>query len=302
MESAAMPLPSFIEPHITESHPPPPRHLNRAWLQHVYQRLWQARFRGAIGKKERPHVDFIHSATLNAAFDSAQFENSVGLVITTWNRPEYLGPCLESLSRSRLGNTVVVLVDDASDDGRTLELIRAFDPAAPLVRIFKNSRTSMHVGLDIGWCLLRNLGCRYLCNLDADTLVRTDWLITLRNLFESLPYRRDTTLLSGFNRSNSPCVLEEHENYLRKYRMGGINYFFTPGFYARVRFLMFNSNWDSHIQYFCGTQHATRYDMICCKPSVVQHIGRVGLNARADGCFDYAEDFVADRDDGQGSL
>lgn len=297
-----MPLPETIARLVTESHPPPPRHLSRAWIGKVYQELWQAKFRGRIGKKGRPHSAFIKSVSIDADFDSTRFGDSTGLVITTWNRPEYLAPCLESLSRSRLENTVIVVVDDASDDDRTLELIRSFSPGVPLIRIFKKKRTSMHVGLDIGWCLLRNLGCRYLCNLDADALVRTDWLTTLRTLFESLPYRRDATLLSGFNRSDPPCVLEEHENYLRKYRMGGINYFFTPGFYARIRFLMFNSNWDSHIQYWCGTQHADRYHMVCCRPSVVQHIGRFGLNANESGYFDTADDFVPDWNDDQGSL
>jgi hypothetical protein len=63
----------------------------------------------------------------------------------------------------------------------------------------------------------------------------------LNKLFDSLPYDSDTTLLSGFNRSNSPCVREERDDHLLKYRMGGINYFFTTHFYRQIRHLGLNS-------------------------------------------------------------
>lgn len=293
-----MTLPTELINHITHSHPPPAPLLSRQWLNRVYRTLWQTRFKGSLNKRSQSHVDFIDSVTTNQGSEAGAFRKSTGLVITTWNRPRYLQKCLEALSRSEMADTTVVIVDDASDDELTLELIRSFNPDAPLIRIAKRQRTSMHVGLDIGWCLLRNLGCQYLCNLDSDAIVRTDWLTSMRSLFESVPYPRDTTLLSGFNRANDHCVLEEHDRYLRKYRMGGINYFFTPAFYNKVRFLMFNSNWDSHIQYYCGTQHPENYHMICCRPSVIQHIGRIGLNARNGAYFDEAVDFVADWEGG----
>jgi hypothetical protein len=151
----------------------------------------------------------------------------------------------------------------------------------------------MHISLDIGWCLAQNLGCKYLCNLDADAVVRTDWLVRLRQLFESLPYNPDFTLLSGFNRAREGDTLEDHGDYLRKYRMGGINYFFTPAFFHSVRFLLFSQNWDSHIQYFCTDLNDGAYRLICSKPSVVQHIGREGINSGVNSDFDFADDFVA---------
>ncbi len=285
-------LPAHLARLLTHSHPPPSAPLNRKWLNRVYRSLWKHRFRGSLKWKSQPHAEFLTSIESNAAFDSGGADCNAGVVITTWNRPEYLQPCLESLARSDLSDTVVLLVDDASDDPKTRSLLESFDLPTPLVKVHKRERTLMHVGLDIGWCFLQNLGCRYLSNLDADAIVRRDWFTRLRSLFESLPYPADTILLSGFNRSNSPCILEEHENYFRKSRMGGINYFFTPGFYRKVRYLMFNSNWDSHIQYLCGTEQNNEYHMVCCKPSVVQHIGRKGLNSGTNSPFDTADDFT----------
>lgn len=288
------PLPEPLARYLTHSHPPPSAPLNRKWLNLVYRSLWKHRFRGSLEWKSLPHADFIRSMESNAAFDHGGAACNAGIVVTTWNRPEYLQPCLESLARSDLSDTVVLLVDDASDDPETRKLLDGFDLRTPVVKIHKEKRSLMHVSLDIGWCFLQNLGCSYLSNLDADAVVRRDWFTRLRSLFESLPYPADTILLSGFNRGNSPCILEEHENYLRKYRMGGINYFFTPGFYGQVRHLMFNSNWDSHIQYLCGTEQAGKYFMACCKPSVVQHIGVKGLNSGTNSPFDTADDFIPD--------
>lgn len=288
------PNPENLDDFLTESHPPPSGPLTRKWLNHLYRALWRHRYRGSLNWKSLPHSAFIRATETNAAFEAHELKYSTGIVITTWNRPQYLQPCLDSLSRSDLTDALVIIVDDASDDAHAIDIIGNYDLPVPLIKIYKKEQTLMHVGLDIGWCLSRNLGCHYLSNLDADAIVRTDWLARLKSLFETLPYDPDNTLLSGFNRSNSPCVLEEHDDYRLKYRMGGINYFFTPAFYSQVRHLMFNSNWDSHIQYFCGTEHANKYHMVCCKPSVVQHIGQVGLNSSANSDFDTATDFVAD--------
>lgn len=295
----------LLKDYITESHPAQTERLGWFTLNRMYLRMWAHRYRGPHQWTLTPHAALIRSMEANQAADRAISEaadsdhgpgalnGATGIVITTWNRPQYLGHCLESISRSNLQNTVLILVDDASDDPETQRMIAEFDLPSPVIKIRKTHQTRMHVGLDIGWCLAQNLGCQYLSNLDADVMVRTDWLTTLRSLFESLPYDPDSVVLSGFNRSNAPCILEAHDHFLRKSRMGGINYFFTPAFFSTVRFLLFNENWDSHIQYYCGQQHARRFRMLCCKPSVVQHIGREGINSGANSPFDYADDFVA---------
>lgn len=295
-----------LKDYITQSHPGHPERLGWFMLNHMYLRMWRCRYRGPHRWPVIPHAALIQSVEANEAAARAipearekhvqpgPLHDATAVVVTTWNRPQYLQPCLQSLSRSNLHNAILILVDDASDDPETQRMVAQFALPTPVLKIRKTHRTRMHVGLDIGWCLARNLGCRYLCNLDADVIVRTDWLTTLRGLFESLPYDPDSVLLSGFNRGNAPCILEEHEHFLRKSRMGGVNYFFTPGFFEAVRYLLFNENWDSHIQHYCAQRHSRRMRMLCCKPSVVQHIGREGLNAGVNSPFDQADDFVAD--------
>lgn len=281
-----------LRPHINDSHPHQLERLDPRFLHRMYRKLWGCPYPGPYEWEVRAHAELIATIEKNQRCGSELLHQATGVIITAWNRPQYLRPCLESLAKSHLNNSVIILVDDASDDPETIEILAGFNLPVPLIKLRKTYRSSMHVSLDIGWCLAQNLGCKYLCNLDADALVRSDWLLTMREQFESLPFDPDLTLLSGFNRANPSDILEDHGNYLRKYRMGGINYFFTPEFFRSVRFLLFSQNWDSHIQYFCADLRPEPYRMICCKPSVVQHIGREGINAGVNSAFDFADDFV----------
>jgi glycosyltransferase involved in cell wall biosynthesis len=282
-----------LEKYITDFHPVQTELLKRKFLHRMYRKLWRCRYPGPYEWQVQRHAEVVQSIEVNALCEPGKLQPSTGVVITSWNRPHYLRPCLESLARSELSGTVIILVDDASDDPETQEILAGFDLPVPVIKIRKAARSCMHVSLDIGWCLAQNLGCKYLCNLDADAIVRSDWLQTLQGLFESLPYDPDLILLSGFNRSNPAETLEDHGRYLRRCRMGGINYFFTPAFFRAVRFLLFSRNWDSHIQYYCADIKNSPYRMISCKPSVIQHIGREGINSGVNSPFDYASDFEA---------
>jgi glycosyltransferase involved in cell wall biosynthesis len=281
-----------LQHYIADSHPHQTDRLGPRFLHRMYRKLWGCPYPGPFEWEVQDHAELVAAIEENGRFKPDSLHHATGVVITTWNRPQYLRPCLDSLAKSHLNDCVIILIDDASDDPETLGILAGFDLPVPLIKLTKTRRSSMHVSLDIGWCLAQNLGCKYLCNLDADALVRSDWLLTLRRQFESLPFDPDLTLLSGFNRANSADTLEDHGSYLRKYRLGGINYFFTPAFFRSVRFLLFSQNWDSHIQYFCTDFSAKRYRMICCKPSVVQHIGREGINAGVNSAFDCAIDFL----------
>jgi hypothetical protein len=92
------PLPEHLARYLTHSHSPPSAPLNRKWLNLVYRSLWKHRFRGSMKWKSQPHAEFLSSMESNAAFDSRGTDCGAGVVITTWNRPEYLQPCLESLA------------------------------------------------------------------------------------------------------------------------------------------------------------------------------------------------------------
>jgi mannosyltransferase OCH1-like enzyme/GT2 family glycosyltransferase len=227
----------------------------------------------------------------NSGFDNHELNSfEIGLVVATWNRFEYLSKSLASLSKSRLNNCLLVIIDDASDDKDVRRLIQetAFD--VPVIKLFKSSRTNVNVSLDIAWSFLNKIGCKKLVNLDSDTLVKTNWLEVLNQLHDKLRYRKDRLVLSGFNRHNNPSVISDNGDHIVKSAMGGINYYFDSSMFNDfVKPFLSYQYWDSELQDYFLKHRAHQFKMVSAKPSVVQHIGVNGLNS--NGVYDYASDF-----------
>jgi hypothetical protein len=66
---------------------------------------------------------------------------SIGLIITAYNRPFYLHRTLSSLSKSDLSETIIILVDDCSDDPHTGNLLREFHlKQTPVIKAFRKDK------------------------------------------------------------------------------------------------------------------------------------------------------------------
>ncbi len=220
-----------------------------------------------------------------------------GLVIPTFNRPEYVRASFESLRGSRLQGVLVVIVDDASNDPETLEMVKALDlPGVPVIKVFKHRRRGVaaHESLRWGWDLLSGkYRCRFLCCLDSDAVVKPDWLVRIRSLFDRETPRRGPLIVTGFNAHPHPVLSEEADFYIKKI-VGGINMFFDGEMYRKVvrPNLKLESStglgWDWHVIHEMERQG---YPFLCAKPSVVQHIGCRGVYSTAAGGYDVALDF-----------
>lgn len=224
-----------------------------------------------------PSIDRIYSNAKN-------IEGEIGIVLPTYNRPEYLEITLSSLAVSNLSNCVLVMIDDNSDDD-TIDIIKQFDMDIPTIKVFKNKNKNMYHSLILGWEILNKLGCTYFCNIDADVMVRPDWIGTLvstYNLFDN------KILLTGFNTTkNGHDNIDETDSYYEKLTVGGVNLFFHKDRYEEFKPIMTDRMWDYNLSYYCKNNNIK---LISTKPSVVQHIGYYGLNANPDN-FDYAYDF-----------
>jgi glycosyltransferase involved in cell wall biosynthesis len=220
-----------------------------------------------------------------------------GLVIPTFNRPDYLRTSLESLRNSRLEGVLVVIVDDASSEPETLETVKSLTlPHVPVIKIFKRRRKGFaaHESVRMGWDLLSGrYGCRFLCCLDADTLVKPDWLIRMRSLFDRERPRRGPLIVTGFNAQPHPVLSEGVDFYLKKV-VGGISMFFDREMYrdvVRPNLKLEPATgvgWDWHVIY---EMERRGYPFLCTKPSVVQHIGCRGVYSTAAGGYDVALDY-----------
>ena len=211
------------------------------------------------------------------------------IVIPTWDRPEYLHRALTSIGGSVLDNALLFIIDDHSTDPETKRILKNFSCEAPTVVFYKNKRSNMNVSLDIGWSLAMDLGCKRLTNLDSDVLVKPNWLTVIQNLFDTVGYRKDRLLVSGFNRFNNPDVFADHDHYVVKKRMGGINYYFEPELFDVVKLCLAHELWDSMLQQYMYDNRKHDFKMVATKPSVIQHIGKEGTNTRFG--FDYSIDF-----------
>ena len=218
-------------------------------------------------------------------------EYGVGLVITCFNRPTYLHRTLSALRKSDLSDTLVILVDDCSDDFHTKHLVEEFylEQTAIIKAVRKTSgNCAIHENLKFGWDLLQtHFKCAYLTNLDSDAVVKPYWLNRLKDLVQES--KMESSLFTGFN-AYQHNTLREEDLYYEKESIGGINFFFSESIYRQaIRPCLIDLQWDHHVVNSM-TQHGKR--IYCTNPSVVQHIGRNGIwSGPASGIFDFAIDF-----------
>lgn len=210
----------------------------------------------------------------------------IGLLINTFNRPEYLAECMQSIRNADLTGVFVLVVDDCSTDSKVFPLLSGF----MVYRMNKNKsiRFALEKGMQI---LFDQIGCDTVINLDADAIVRPDFIPKLLELSSMFP----DDIITGFNTliANRHPIVSQHNGYCIKRTCGGINMLFTKKLYEKIlkRALTtsqrLSGHWDDIV---CKIHHDSGGKVICATPSVVQHIGfksAMGHNAHPD----YATDF-----------
>ena len=221
----------------------------------------------------------------------------VGLVIPIYNRAKYVRRCFRSLQASQLQDTVVILMDDASTDQDTTNLIDGFfHRDAPVIKMVRKRELylssvdyTLPTNLSISFnYLLCFFSCRYLCILDSDTLVKPDWLNRLCRLHESFTAKKSLpVIVSGFNTLAHSYIQTSSKNFVYKESLGGINMLFTSDLYEEVVFPV-NPRWDEVVGH---RMKKKGYKMICIRPSVIQHIGYKGSFSNSyifsNTAFDY---------------
>lgn len=220
----------------------------------------------------------------------------VGLVIATYNRPDYLRRTLEHLAHSALDRTIVAIVDDASSSAETRHLVKDCSLGeTPIVRLFRTRRRGYAVdeALRDGWDLLAHeYGCRLLANVDPDTIMKPDWLQRLIAVYQRERARQGPLILTGFNSRQHPTI-SENGDYCVKASIGGLNMLFDTDLYRDV--VRPNLRYEPKAEvgwdwYVIASMRAHGYPFLSLRPSVLQHIGEVGRFSRPDS-HDVADDY-----------
>lgn len=203
------------------------------------------------------------------------------LLITTFNRPQYLKRCLASVKRA--GITDVLIVDDCSNNPETKQLV-AF---GGYPSIFKNERKGICDSILMGVDFLFDHGYDIVINLDADAIIRNDYLDRMLELHAAFP----NDIITGFHSTTKNAdgserhrilgvnrAVEKFGNarrnnvpFLLKESVGGINMLWTKQTWTQMKPVIENAqkhrlNWDHEVSKAAG-------GIICAYPSLVEHIG-----------------------------
>lgn len=217
----------------------------------------------------------------------------IGIVLSAFNRPEFLCQTLRDLQDRPFGPNIhveLVIIDDCCDPEaeRLIDTFHLHDILIIRVRLPRNCGIAN--ALSFGWGLLLNRDCDYLCNIDSDVLLKSNWIKTLYDTYHSARKSLDTEniVVTGFNANNHP-IIKKHRTFYVKKSIGGINLFFPTKMYKKYICSSLNdgNHWDWSL---VKILNRNKFPMVCTKPSVIQHIGINGLNSDPD-CYDFADDF-----------
>lgn len=209
----------------------------------------------------------------------------VTILLTTYNRPQYLKRCLASLKRANI--TDVLIVDDCSTDNETLKLIQGYGRVYKPIYNFRGICGSLLYGIDSAFAS----GADIVINLDADAIVRNDFLAEMIELHKVFP----DDLITGFHSltknddgSERHEVIEWGPGYCVKKSVGGINMLWTKQTWEKYKPVIQNAmlkhlNWDHEVS-------KASNGIVCAIPSLVQHIGIESAMGHT-GTPDIAADF-----------
>ena len=233
----------------------------------------------------------------------------LGIMIPTFNRPEYLKYTLFSLARSDLDvcKIAVVIFDDGSEE-YTENLIRKFTiEGVPIIKIFINRLklvtqneytilpgSAFPLTIRYGCEILFHIGAYYVMNTDSDTMFTKNWLSILTRALRHIV--EEHFILAGFRCADSfHRVIHEGDVMGQLASFGGANYTCNrPTFFNFLKDHINDYAFDWALSAVCNQNHLPIY---LTKPSLVQHIGVHssiirGSNNMLAKCYETTEDEI----------
>lgn len=214
------------------------------------------------------------------------------LLITIYNRPEYVRKCLQSIGRCFIPDGLkIYLIDDCSDSADVIKACAELTEHTGISGIVEYRRNDRNLGIKES--LKRNIdqiiedGAGVIINLDSDSVVKPNFLMEILSLKRKHP----NNIVSGFNHvsDRNPNVFEKKDHVLKRL-CNGINMCFNKQQYQDyIRpALQIGGNWDYNVSQKCVVDGNM---IVVTKPSVVQHIGYDSSMGHGKYGFDYAQDF-----------
>jgi glycosyltransferase involved in cell wall biosynthesis len=205
----------------------------------------------------------------------------ISLIIPTYNRPEYLERCLNSIQDTFLyKGSLIYIIDDGSINKKTIELINNFEKKNCIVKkVFKKENKGAYDSMLIAYdyCFRES---EYVILIGSDIIVNNYFYDMMTYYYKLFP----NNIISGFNtltisELGTPRhpVIKDGLFYKVKNTSGSACFGFNNKIYEDYFKLTLIESINS--KRFCYDTNSTKkasnngQHVICTVPSVVEHIG-----------------------------
>jgi glycosyltransferase involved in cell wall biosynthesis len=194
----------------------------------------------------------------------------IGIVITSYNRPDYLKKTLKSVSQSNLPDGLsFYLIDDCSKPD-VKKIVHEFSiQGHDITKVYNKCNRGMFYGLRKGFEFFYNSDFDFIGNLDSDMVVKPFWMPVLFDILRENPQ----AIVTGFNTPSHP-ISESFGKYDVKKSIGGANLIFNRNLFPLIKEVLVNNNWDTSLSTIIGRKECVA---LASNPSVMEHIGHESI-------------------------
>lgn len=155
---------------------------------------------------------------------------TISIVIPAYNEEEFIGACLNSITKQTVKPEEVIVVDNNSTDA-TAEIAKQYD----FVKLIHEKRQGLYFSRESGMAAAKG---EILGRIDADTLLEPNWVHEVKSKFANY----DTAALTGpvgYYDMPLPKLSQYFDNLIRKTLVRS-GYFFLAGANMAIR----SRDWD----------------------------------------------------------
>lgn len=206
----------------------------------------------------------------------------VAIIIPTYNRPEYLSKCLESLKQTFLEKgTLIYFIDDCSTNKDTIELIKNFKIEKCVTeKVFKDKNKGINDSLLIAYNYCFDNDYEYVILLGSDVIVNNyfyDMMIYYKKLFpDNIISGFNTLTISELGKPRHPIIFDGGF-YVKKYTncsaCSGIDKKIYNKYFKYTLEELYKKNKLCYDTLSSKKSSNDGYNVVCTVPSVSEHIG-----------------------------
>lgn len=207
-----------------------------------------------------------------------------GICITTYNRPNYLSSFINTLKDTEfLNNTVIRILDDNSNNSKTLHLINNLPSFSDKVTLhFERNEKNLGPAFNYTENIKKFIDddVDYIINLDADCILNKKWLKKINFINNCFGPNVISSVFWCDHGYPTEEVIINDETFLKTRSLNGICLCFPKYFIDDFMNKKTSRSFDGFVSY--DLKHKYNLDTITTEISYLEHIGIKGVNYPPD--------------------